>query len=194
MWLQIILSGDIEINPGPVDVTLMTLNCRGLKKEQKIKQLINRIQTDHRSNLIIALQETHLEFKNLNYTWKGKHIFTESNGAKGGIITLLSDNIAVKEQVNIGNEAHIALIEILDQRDKQELIVINLHSPCAHNQEKISFFKSIKDEIDKFIIKHVDARVIMMGDYNTTFDNCERIGTSRNKNEINMAKKIKSIA
>ena len=36
MWLQIILSGDIEINPGPVDVTLMTLNCRGLKKNKNL--------------------------------------------------------------------------------------------------------------------------------------------------------------
>ena len=36
MWLRIILSGDIEINPGPVDVTLMTLNCRGLKKNKNL--------------------------------------------------------------------------------------------------------------------------------------------------------------
>ena len=193
MWLQIIRSGDVESNPGPLDVTLITLNCRGLKRDHKFKQLMNRVQTDHRSNLIVALQETHLNINNLNYTWRGKHIFTESNGAKGGIITLLSDNIAVREQVDIENEAHIAVIEILEQKESHDLIIVNLHSPCAHNQNKIEFFKKIKIELDKFTIKYTDAKIVMMGDYNTTFKQSERIGTSRTKSEIVIAKKIDSI-
>ena len=193
MWLQIMRSGDVESNPGPLDVTLITLNCRGLKRDHKFKQLMNRVQTDHRSNLIVALQETHLNINNLNYTWRGKHIFTESNGAKGGIITLLSDNIAVREQVDIENEAHIAVIEILEQKESHDLIIVNLHSPCAHNQNKIEFFKKIKIELDKFTIKYTDAKIVMMGDYNTTFKQSERIGTSRTKSEIVIAKKIDSI-
>ena len=106
--LRIVLSGDVEINPGPFDMTLITLNCRGLKKETKFRQLLSRIALDHRTNLIVALQETHIESNNLNYMWNGKHIFTESDRSKGGVITLVSDNVIVKEQINIGHEAHIA--------------------------------------------------------------------------------------
>ena len=191
--LRIVLSGDVEINPGPFDMTLITLNCRGLKKETKFRQLLSRIALDHRTNLIVALQETHIESNNLNYMWNGKHIFTESDRSKGGVITLVSDNVIVKEQINIGHEAHIALIEIINQRDKQELIVVNLHSPCAHNQQKIDFFETIKEEIDKIRIKYEDAKVVIMGDYNTTFNDLERLGTKRSKCEIKIANKIKSL-
>ena len=144
--------------------------------------------------MIVALQETHIESNNLNYIWSGKHIFTESEGSKeGGVITLLSDNVIVREQSNIGHEAHVALIEILDQKEKLEVIVVNLHSPCAHNQNKIDFFEAIKLEIDKLRLKYDDAKFIIMGDYNTTFNNSDRLGTIRTKAECNIANKINVI-
>ena len=48
-------------------------------------------------------------------------------------------------------------------------------------------------EIDNFIIKYPEANVIVMGDYNTTFEQHERIGTSRTRSEITIAKKIETI-
>ena len=39
MIFLILRSGDVEMNPGPLDLTLISLNCRGLKKEQKFTQL-----------------------------------------------------------------------------------------------------------------------------------------------------------
>ena len=86
-WLVdlVIRSGDVEVNPGPTKMTLVTLNCRGLKNKEKFTQLFNRLNTFHSEpNTIIALQETHLEFNNLNYKWRGNHIFTEGRGAQGG--------------------------------------------------------------------------------------------------------------
>ena len=190
----ILLSGDVEVNPGPFDFTLITLNGRGLKNENKFKQLLNRLHHDHNgTNVIVALQETHVEFNNLNYTWRGKHVFTKGEGSKGGIITLLNDNVIIKDQIDIGHEAHIALIEILDQREKIELIVVNLHSPCAHNKDKINFFETIKREIDNLTTKNNEAKVIVMGDYNTTFNNNERQGTIRSKAEIKTANSINRI-
>ena len=195
-WLGslILLSGDVEVNPGPLDITLITLNGRGLKRENKFRQLLNRIQLDHNgSNLIVALQETHVELNTLNYIWRGKHVFTEGEGAKGGIITLLSDNVIVREQINMGHEAHIAVLEILDQKEKLELIVVNLHSPCAHNNDKIKFFETIKEEIDKVATKYNEAKVILMGDFNTTFNDSERHGTTRSKVETKIANSINRI-
>ena len=137
------LSSGIETNPGPIDIAMITLNCRGLKKEHKFKQLLSRINSENHTSLIAAFQETHIERNNLKYIWGGKHIFTESDGSKGGIITLLSDNVIIREQIDIGHEAHIALVEILDHKEKLELILVNLHSPCSHNKEKIDFFMMI---------------------------------------------------
>ena len=108
------LAGDVESNPGP-GITLVTQNSRGLKKESKLRQLINRIYKTHKltNSLIISLQETHVEHSNLNYLWKGSHIFTPGNGHQGGCITLLSENIEVVNQIDIDQEAHVAKLNSL---------------------------------------------------------------------------------
>ena len=82
----IMLCGDVERNPGPIDISLVTLNCRGLKNKEKFNQLMTRLQNSHpvTSNLIIALQETHVEKSNLKFKWKGNYIFTEGLGSQGG--------------------------------------------------------------------------------------------------------------
>ena len=70
-WLMKLLmqDGDIETHPGPTELTLVTLNCRGLKNEEKLKQLLHRFTTSHdvTSNIIISLQETHLNYDTFKY-------------------------------------------------------------------------------------------------------------------------------
>ena len=82
MKLLLALCGDVESNPGPEfqELTMVTLNTRGLKNKNKLTQLINRIQKSHNptSNLIFALQETHIEY----------NIFTKGCGSRGGLITM----------------------------------------------------------------------------------------------------------
>ena len=184
--------GDIETNPGPSEVTLVTLNCRGLKKEEKLKQLLHRFMTSHEvhSDIIISLQETHLEYDTFKYRWKGKHIFTQSDGAKGGVVTLLNDRTIVKKEIHIGHEAHVALLTIMDGNATRNIIIANLHSPCSHNQQKVEFFKQIRDEIDKLLVIENEAQIILMGDFNTTFKEGERNNTTWSKLEQNVAKKI----
>ena len=116
-WVRrlINLSGDVELNPGPIDVTFGTLNCRGLKNKNKYNQLVNRIHCTQfgTTSLIFAMQETHIEHNSLKFNWKGNHIFTEGCGNKGGLITLLSDNMIVLEELHLEYEAQISLVEIL---------------------------------------------------------------------------------
>ena len=103
--------GDIETNPGPKNMMLITQNCRGLKKEMKLRQLINQLYKDHSNcdNLIIALQETHLTNTNLKYQWKGLHIVTPGLNSQGGCITLLGENMKVIRSIDIGIEAHVSI-------------------------------------------------------------------------------------
>ena len=183
-------SGDVERNPGPESMALVTLNCRGLKKESKLKQLINRIYKSHSSkdNLIVALQETHLEFNNLKYLWKGSHIFTTGTGNQGGCITLLSDNMKVINQIDIGNEAHIALIEVINRNVTNQIIVTNIHAPCAHNSKKLDYFKLIREGIDNIQLGN-DLDVIILGDFNTAMGNHDRINTTYSNTEKRLLNK-----
>ena len=81
--------------------------------------------------MIVALQETHIDQDNLKYMWKGKYTFTSSLGAKGGLITLLSDNVIILEQIDKDNEIQIILIEFLVNNESKKFVIVNLHSPCA---------------------------------------------------------------
>ena len=83
------------------------------------------------------------------------------------------------------------MVEVLQQKSKTKLIIVNLHSPCAHNETKLKFFESIKRVIDEIATRHNDTNVIILGDFNTTFKWMERNGTSRLKAEITISKKIK---
>ena len=187
-------AGDVEKNPGPDELTLVSQNCRGLKNNIKIKQLINSIGIlPNGNNKIVALQETHLEDSLLKYMWTGNFALTPSIGSKGGVITLVSNNINIKEQHNVDNEGHVLLMELQSTNEILTLIVANLHSPCAHNSEKINFFKKIIDQISYLQQNNDNCEIIIMGDFNTTFWPNERINTSRSKKEIEIADKLNSL-
>ena len=189
--------GDVETNPGPElhELTMVTLNTRGLKNKNKLTQFIYRIQKSHNpsSNLIFALQETHNEYNDVKYKWKGNHIFTKGCGSRGGLITLLSDNITVSEQYDIDNEAQISLVEIIEPKHKLNLILVNIHSPCPHDENKINYYETIRNKILEIQNRHTQASVIILGDFNTTFNSYERNGTTQTTAEINTARKIQTL-
>ena len=187
---QILLrSGDVEKNPGPECMTLLSQNCRGLKNKDKLKQLLSRLNKITQTK-IIALQETHLETSLLKYSWHGNVAFTPSTGAKGGVITLLSGNVSIQDQIDIEDEGHILLVEVLNNRESQSIAVVNLHSPCSHDNEKIRFFETINDHLIDLIQNNDSLEIIMMGDFNTTFWPAERINTKRSRREELIAEKI----
>ena len=196
-WLMKLLmqDGDIETHPGPTELTLVTLNCRGLKNEEKLKQLLHRFTTSHdfTSNIIISLQETHLNYDTFKYRWRGKHIFTPSDGSRGGVVTLLSDSTIITKEIHFGHEAHTALLKVIDGKTTKNMIIANLHSLCAHNQHKINFFKEIREGINSLLEIESESQIILMGDFNTTFNKGERINTSWSKSEQNVAKRIANV-
>ena len=187
MLLLLLLSGDVESNPGPIDVTLISQNCRGLKCKDKLKQILFRANNIYGGSKIIALQETHLESSYLKYSWPGNTAITPSSGAKGGIITLLSGDINILDQIDIDSEAQILFTEMIKNNDATPLIIVNLHSPCAHDQIKIDFFKKIRTQIDTLRQDHGQCELLIMGDFNTTFWPSERINTTRSKREVTVA-------
>ena len=140
--------------------------------------------------MIVALQETHIDQDNLKYMWKGKYTFTSSLGAKGGLITLLSDNVIILEQIDKDNEIQIILIEFLVNNESKKFVIVNLHSPCAHNSAKTNYFDFISLSVNDIIDKNPEAKIVILGDFNTTFHNLERNGTTRSRGEDMIANRI----
>ena len=198
LWLSklILLGGDIEKNPGPLnDLTMITLNCRGLKKQNKFRQLINQIYKSNNihKDFVMALQETHIETSNLSYIWNGSHIFTPGSGSKGGCITLLGVNMVLKEYSDIGIEGHVGVVESINYNDHTSYIIANIHAPCAHNETKINYFKLIKAQIDYYLDKYDNSITILMGDFNTAFRPADRLNTLYTPTETNIANRINNI-
>ena len=193
-FLILLRCGDVEQNPGPDEWSLLSQNCRGLKNKDKLKQLLNQLhKINNNSTKVIALQETHLEQSSLKYSWYGNFALTPSQGSKGGVITLVSDNIQIVNQIDIDCEAHVLLAEVIDTKCSMSLIIANLHSPCAHNNYKITFFKKIRDSIVQLMSNNEECGILLLGDFNTTFCSSDRMNTLRSKMEITCAEKINEL-
>ena len=192
--LLILRSGDVEMNPGPNGLTMITQNCRGLKCKNKTKQLLCRLR-DFRTEgtKIIALQETHIDSAHIKYSWEGNIAITPSTGSKGGVITLVSENVNIIEQKDIDDEAQILVTEVIESNSMQILIIINLHSPCSHDRLKLEFFEKIRNQVEIFRQDYSECEMVILGDFNTTFWPSERINTSRSKSEVVVATKIKDL-
>ena len=184
-------AGDVEKNPGPDNMTLVSQNCRGLKNTEKLKQIMCRLNKSYRDGTnIIALQETHLDTSYIKYSWSGNIAVTSSLGAKGGVIMLLSNNVNIIEQIDIDCDSHILLTEIISNNSSLTLIIVNLHSPCAHDQSKVEFFDKIRGHISRLVLNNDNSHIVILGDFNTTFWPKERINTRRSKQETKVAKEI----
>ena len=128
--------------------------------------------------MIFALQETHIETSKLKYQWGGKYIFTPGNGQQGGVITLLSENIEIIAQTDIGSEAHVAKINVLGDSKTESIIIANIHAPCPHNQQKVDFFKEVKEKINILLEEGpTRSKIIILGDFNLAFYSSDRINT-----------------
>ena len=177
----ILLSGDIELNPGPIRI--ITYNCRSLKesnknicKKQQLIEYMRKLvsQTD---KYIIMIQEIWINddtyFKNY---WKGQNIFSPGTGKSRGCLTLLSNSTVVNIEQLVDGRGHIAKILI----DREEFNIANIYAPVGFSDYKGDFISTIFDKLyDK-------TNAIIAGDFNITLRDNERISMVRSKLESDM--------
>ena len=82
----------------------------------------------------------------------------------------------VIEQIDIANEAHVAKVNIVENSLSYTVIIVNLHAPCPHDQQKVDFFNKIKEAINR-LQGNESCKLIILGDYNLAFAEHERINT-----------------
>ena len=169
--LRLLLSGDVELNPGPPDsgdTKLISYNVRGLKDRLKLRHLLNHMQKEvgTRNNFICALQETYLENDNfLSYLWRGNYYLTPGNGHSSGCLTLLSHHLNVAAAKDVDQRGHILAIQRAGDVSVS-LILVNLYAPNPNNNAKIDFFNNIFEALLEFSENYGCDNLLVAGDFN----------------------------
>ena len=178
-FTKLILSGDIELNPGPKGVPIIALNtynARGLKNRLKLKRLLNschKIVNDNR-NAIIFLQETHLDdgdIPTIELMWRHKFLISPGTNRQCGCLILFDPSWEVIKS-EIDGEGRFCLL-ILKKFDSN-IILSNIYAPNDHN---LNFFSFIFNKLIESQTSFPDSDIILAGDFNfvmTDLDSANR--------------------
>ena len=188
---RLLKSQDVETNPGPgsglgqhsgshgrnnAPIRVTSLNVRGLKDESKLRHLVNHFHKPNSNkdiDLIVGLQETYLEKDGkIPYLWRGNYFVTPGNGHSSGCITLLSSHINIVESQNIGNRAHVLAVQKVGDNGIT-YVILNLYAPNPNSNEKIKFYNNAFDVLSEFEARYDCSNLIVIGDFNLTFDKKE---------------------
>jgi hypothetical protein len=185
------LSGDIEMNPGPVDqkYILMTQNCRGLNEPNKLRALIkNMRQKAKNEQFVLALQETYLindnDLKWHNSNSSLNYAFTKAESTHStGCITFLKETTRILEKKDIDEVGHGHVV-VVEGMSEKLTIIGNIYSPVRSlPAEQESFYENLSKVLEELELKYLDYEpdLIILGDFNLPFEpnmntnNSERI-------------------
>ncbi len=171
--MRLLLSGDIEMNPGPNffdrDLLLLTQNCRGLNNRNKLRQLmVDKNNLVKGKCYILALQETYLVEDSMIPKYE-KFVFTkaESNHS-AGCITFLPETVKVVEKIDIDDKGHGHLI-VVEGLSSYLTIIGNIYAPVRSlNAAQADFYAKLSNHIDELESKCMirEPELILMGDFN----------------------------
>ncbi len=201
--LKLILNcGDIETNPGPLDISpinkqnliIATYNVQGLNNMHKVKRVFNVLnKLEFKNNCIINLQETHLTKSNIfRYHWKGDYVASGGSRASCGVAILFNpsyfDTIISKKVDDDGR-----FCSFTASKNLEVYHFVNIYAPNNHYESQ-NFFNSLKQHLDEVNTQHPLANIIISGDFNVVFDpNVDSIGRNQNRQEIKVLEIINQI-
>jgi hypothetical protein len=183
---------DIESNPGPApaagcrsNITVVSLNCRGLGNTDKTRLLLNKIYAlPQNQPLIVMLQETMIvSGKYLELAWRGKFIQTAGTGNSQGCITLVGADSDITEVQHYGNRGHFFKLRL---GTGEILKICNIYAPNGFDANKTVFFNMVLQDTANW-----DGPLIIGGDFNTTLGPGERHNRSVTAAETRVADMLK---
>ena len=195
-------SGDVERHPGPVpgvsrgkrvdkDVTVTSLNIRGLKDESKLRHLLNHCHkgaTSTKLDCFYLLQETYIDaVGKIPYIWRGNFYLTPGEGHSGGCLTLMSSHISVIASREIEKRAHVLVCQKKGE-NKVSYIIVNVYAPNPNTNEKITFFEKLFEYVGELEQLYDCQNIMVVGDFNLTFKETEcknRLRTTQEKRVAN---------
>jgi exonuclease III len=185
----IILSGDVEMNPGPVrdtreeSLVIKTYNIRGLKDFHKLKRTLNKCAGNIKanSNTVYNLQESHLEIadKNkINLMWRGNFSLSPGRNKSRGCLTLYDSSWELLDEL-VDDNGRYTILTL--KKAIGTFTIVNLYAP---NENSLDFFENIFTQSIR-IKDNYDSDLIIVGDFNLVInketDSIERIQTTNEK-------------
>ena len=145
------------------DVTILSINCRGLADVEKRNDVLHYLKTEKYS--IYCLQETHFseEIHSLiTSEWGYKAYFNSCTSGKKGLAILINNKFEftfVKLVTDDKGDFMLLQLKINDQT----FTVVNLHSP---NKDDPDFYDRVMGEL-----KNTSSQeLILTGDWNRVFN------------------------
>jgi hypothetical protein len=167
--MLLLLCGDVERNPGPEKITLMTQNCRGLQDYNKLRMLLrSKNAVLARGGAVLALQETHLMNDNM-IKWSGNYVMSCSvSPHSAGCITFLNDYVRVIEVKQIDNHGHGHVI-VVEGLTMHSTIIANIYAPVrSMGKEQEILYKELLKIVEELEQKYLfnKPNLIILGDFN----------------------------
>ena len=78
---------------------------------------------------------------------------------------MLSSHINIIEAKEFGHRGHVLVVQKKGDTNVS-YIVANIYAPNQNNDEKITFFESIFEELANFELKYNCSNIILAGDFN----------------------------
>lgn len=197
--ISIMLSGDVEKNPGPkhpedpFKITILSQNCRGLNDTTKRNLLLAQCNKLKSINpfFVIGLQETHLTQVGTDVTdWPGKIIVSNATTSRGGgCITFLGEGINILKEIHMDERGHLLLVAGLLN---STTIIANVYAPVrdATNQQEIFYNTFIQNFNDLIADNEPNTPLILLGDLNISLTDLGRGRSKYSKRNIEIVNRL----
>ncbi len=194
--LRLILSNDIESNPGPItnNLVISTYNLQGCGDKKKLKRVNSLFhKLPYKQSCIINLQETH--FKNdvdITYHWKWGS--TLSNGTSGSCgVAILYNSTFFDEIIGTDSDKEGRYCALHTRKDGETYLFVNIYAPNDH-RASIDFFNNIQSKIETFVTVDPLINLVIAGDFNFVFNpQIDSIGRSQSKKEAELVILVENI-
>ena len=207
--LLLILSNDIETNPGPIsspndqfqivdkkNLFILSYNVCGCKDFKKLKRINNFFQTTpFKNNCIINLQETHLnesELDKLQYQWKYGLVQSPAQNNSGGVAILYNktyfDEILETKSYDTGR-----ICTLTTKKDDDVYFFINVYAP-NNNSDMITLIEQLEEVLWESLDKYPNSLTFISGDFNLILDpEIDSINRKQTSSERNASNRLKEV-
>ena len=144
------------------EISIFSLNCRGLRDGVKRKALFARLQ--HNLYDVICLQEVHVVQTDLEFwkkQWNGNMVAScGTNRARGCLMLSRNNNVEFSE-IESDNEGRYIIVNC--KFNSRELVLINVYAP---NNDQPEFFSEIGTKLET----RGNPQILWIGDFNLVLD------------------------
>jgi len=194
--IRLILSNDIESNPGPIpnNLVISSYNLQGCGDKKKLKR-INSIlhKLPYKFNCIFNLQETHFTNKSdITYHWKWGSILSNGTSNSCGVAILYNATF-FDDIIETDRDMEGRFCSLYARKDGETYLFVNVYAPNDHSIS-LEFFEYVQNKLELITARDPLVNIIIAGDFNFVFDpSIDSIGRKQTNKELELVKSVESL-